>query len=89
VLERIHDAAKRAIERLDDFKPVELISPVTVEIDMTKPTLIPWWVRVPTVEANGPSGIRFQASDYRAAHRLFVVLQKVELAYHVESGMSL
>jgi D-amino peptidase len=89
VLERIHDAAKRAIERLDDFKPVQLVSPVTVEIDMTNPTLIPWWVWVPTVEANGPSGIRFQAPDYRAAHRLFVVLQKVELAYHVESGMSL
>lgn len=89
VLERIHGAAKRAIERLDDFQPVQLSSPVTVEIDMTNPTMIPWWLWVPTVEANGPSGIRFQAPDYRAAHRLFLVLQKLELAYHEESGLSL
>ncbi len=89
VLEGIHDAAKRAIERLDDFKPVQLSSPVTVEIDMTSPTLIPWWLWVPTVEPNGPSGIKFQAEDYRAAHRLFLVLQKVELAYYMESGMPL
>jgi D-amino peptidase len=87
VLQRIHDAAKRAMERLHEFQPLQLASPVTVEIDMTNPTLPPWWVWVPTVELNGPSGIRFQAPDYRAAHRLFLVLQKVELAYYVESGM--
>jgi D-amino peptidase len=87
VLQTIHDAARRATERLDEFKPVSLSSPVTVEIEMTNPTLPPWWVWVPTVEATGPSGIRFQAPDYRAAHRLFLVLQKVELAYYVESGM--
>jgi D-amino peptidase len=87
VLQRIHDAARRAIERLGDFKPAQLASPVTVEINMANPTLIPWWLWVPTVEPLGPSGIKFQAPDYRAAHRLFMVLQKVELAYHVESGM--
>lgn len=89
VLQGIHDAAKRAIERLDNFGPVQLSSPVTVEIDMANPTLIPWWLWVPTVEPNGPSGIKFQAADYRAAHRLFLVLQKVELAYYMESGMPL
>jgi hypothetical protein len=55
---------------------------------MTNPTMIPWWVWVPTVEPNGPSGIRFRAPDYRAAHRLFLVLQKLELAYYEESGLS-
>jgi D-amino peptidase len=87
VLERIRDAARRAVERLDEFRPVELASPVTVEIDMSNPNLPPWWAWVPTVELTGPSGIRFQAADYRAAHRLFLVLQKVELAYYMESGM--
>jgi D-amino peptidase len=87
VLERIRDAARRAVERLGEFEPVQLSSPVTVEIDMSNPNLPPWWAWVPTVELTGPSGIRFQAPDYRAAHRLFLVLQKVELAYYVESGM--
>ena len=87
VLQRIHDAAKRAIERLDDFKPVQLSSPVTVEIEMVSPNMIPWWLWVPTVEPNGPCGVKFQAPDYRAAHRLFLVLSKLELAYHQETGL--
>ena len=87
VLQTIHDAARRAIERLDDLKPVQLSSPVTVEIDMTNPNMIPWWLWVPTVEPNGPCGVRLQAKDYRAAHRLFLVLQKLEMAYQIESGL--
>lgn len=89
VLQCIHDAAKRAIERLDDFRPVQLASPVTVEIDLTMPILTPWWSWVPTVEPTGPSGVKFQAPDYRAAHRLFLVLQKIEMAWAEESGLKL
>ena len=87
VLQGIHDAAKRAIGRLGDFKPVQLSSPVTVEIDMVNPNMVPWWLWVPTVEANGPCGIRFQSPDYRAAHRLFLVLDKLHAAYYEESGL--
>ena len=88
VLQGIHDAAKRSIERLADFKPVQLSSPVTVEMDMVSPNMIPWWLWVPTVEPNGPIGIKFRAPDYRAAHRLFTVLQKLEQAYHDETGLN-
>ena len=85
---RIYDAAKRAIERTGTFQPVQLSSPVTVEIDMISPNMIPWWLWIPTIEANGSSGVKFQASDYRAAHRLFLVLSKLELAWYQESGLS-
>ena len=88
VLQRIHDAAKQAIERLGEFKPVELATPVTVEIDMISPNMIPWWLWIPTIEANEPSGIRFQATDYRAVHHLFLILSKLELAWYQESGLS-
>jgi D-amino peptidase len=88
VLEGIHNAARRAIQRIDQFKPVSLESPVTVEIDMTNPVMIPWWLWVPTIEANGSSGIKYQAEDYTAAHHLFLVLQKLEMAWMEESGLS-
>jgi D-amino peptidase len=88
VLDGIYNAARQAIERLDEFKPAQLTSPVTVEIDMTNPNMIPWWLWVPTIEATGPSNIRYQASDYQAAHRLFLVLQKLELAWFEESGLN-
>lgn len=87
VLARIREAAKRAIERLDEFEPVQLSSPVTVEIEMVTPNMIPWWLSVPTVEPNGSCGVKFQATDYRAAHRLFLVLSKLEIAYQTESGL--
>jgi D-aminopeptidase len=80
VLQNIRYAAKRALERLDEFKPLQLASPVKVEIDMSNPTMIDWWLWVPTIERNGPSSVRFHADDYRSAHRLFLVLQKLELA---------
>jgi D-amino peptidase len=88
VAERIHGAARRAIERLDSFAPVQIATPVTVEIDMIRPNMTPWWQWIPTVEATGPSSIRFQARDYQAAHRLFLVLSKLELAWHQESGLA-
>jgi D-amino peptidase len=88
VLEGIHNAARRAIQRIDEFKPLKLSSPVTVEIDMTNPVMIPWWLWVPTIEANGPSGVKYQAENYASAHRLFLVLQKLEMAWMEESGLS-
>ena len=89
VLKDIREAAKRAVGRLGDFKPISLESPVTVEIDMVSPNMIPWWTAVPTVEATGPCGIRFQAEDYRAAHRLFVMMDKLHSAFHTEAGIVL
>jgi D-aminopeptidase len=89
VLKDIHAAAKRAIDGLSKFEPIRLASPVTVEIDMVSPNMIPWWTAVPTVEANGSCGVRFQAKDYRAAHRLFVMMDKLHAALYNEAGITL
>jgi hypothetical protein len=64
-----------------------LDTPVTVEIDMVSPNVIPMWAWIPTVEQTGPCSVRYQAPDHRAAHRLFLVLSKVECAWNQESGL--
>jgi len=88
VLSRISQAAGRAISRLGSIRPPRLDKPVVVEIDFTKPHLVDWWTCVPTVEANGDCGVRIKAPDYRAAHRLFVLLSKIQTAFHHESGLA-
>ena len=89
VLKDIREAAKRAIDRLGSFRSREPARPVTVEIDMVSPNMIPWWTAVPTVETSGPCGVTFQAPDYRAAHRLFVMMDKLHAALHDEVGITL
>ena len=87
VLETIRSAAKRAVERKDEFKPLELKNPVTIDIEMISPNAPSWWEWIPTVERTGPCSIRYQAEDYVAAHRLFLILSKVECAWGQESGL--
>ena len=89
VLKDIRETADGAIKRLREYAPIRLASPVTVEIDMVSPNMIPWWTTVPTVEATGPCGIRFQALDYRAAHRLFIMMDKLHAAFYNEAGITL
>lgn len=81
VLHSIRDAARRAVERLDNFQPARLESPVNVEMDMTDGRLIELWLAIPTVEANGDCGVRWQAEDYRSAHRLFMIMDMLHTAY--------
>jgi D-amino peptidase len=81
VLRSIHDAAQRAIARLDSFRPAHLSTPVTVEMDTLDGRLIPWWLSIPTVEANGSTGVKWQAPDYQAAHRLFTVMDMLHAGY--------
>jgi len=87
VLSRIRDAAARATTRLKDFKPVELTSPVTVEVEFAKPHLTDWWSWVPSVEVTGACSVKIQGPDYRAVHRLFVLLDKIQSAYLAESAL--
>ena len=87
VLSRIKDAAGRAVSRLKNFKPVKLTTPVTVEIEFSKPHLTDWWAWVPTVEVTGPCSVRIEGPDYRAAHRLFVLLDKLQSVYLIASGL--
>jgi D-amino peptidase len=81
VLQSIQEAATRAMTALPAREPLHLASPVTVEMDMLDGRLIPWWLSVPTVEANGPTGVKWQSPDYRAAHRLFMVMDMLHAAY--------
>jgi D-amino peptidase len=81
VLRSIQDAAQRALARLDSFRPARLPAPVTVEMDMLDGRLIPWWLSIPTVEANGVTGVKWQAPDYQAAHRLFTVMDMLHAGY--------
>lgn len=81
VLCAIRDAARRAVARIGAFRPARLDAPVTVEMEMTDGRLIPWWLHIPTVEPLGARGVRWQAADYRAAHRLFIVMDMLHAAY--------
>lgn len=72
----IREAARRAIERVDSFRPTRPPATATVDILYKDPDLAEIAAIVPTVEKTGRYSIRFQSSDYLQAYQLIRVLYR-------------
>jgi D-amino peptidase len=68
----IRDGARRAIERLSEFEPLRVSTPVTIEIDCYYSQQADITALIPTVERTGDRTVRFQAPDALSAYRTFL-----------------
>jgi D-amino peptidase len=72
----IREAARRAIERIDSFRPTAPPAPATVDILYKNPDLAEIAAIVPTVEQTSRYSVRFQSEDYLNAYQLIRVLYR-------------
>jgi D-amino peptidase len=73
---RIREAAKRALERRAEFKPVPPAVPATFEIAFTQTVLADVAEQIPTVKRVNARTISYQAADYLQGYRLLRVLYR-------------
>ena len=69
---RTRDGARQALERLAEFRPLTLTTPITVEMDFYFSPQADIAALIPTVERIGDRTIRYQASDAAEAYRTFL-----------------
>jgi len=69
--ERIHEAAKRAIETLGTREPLKLSTPITVDIDFYHSIEADASSLMPGVERTGDRSVRFVAKDALEAFKTF------------------
>jgi D-amino peptidase len=69
---RTRDGARLALERLAEFRPLTLSTPITVEMDFYFSPQADIAALIPTVERIGDRTIRYQASDAAEAYRTFL-----------------
>ncbi len=73
---RIRAGAKRAIERLSEFKPVKPSAPATFEVKFSQTVLADVAEQIPTVKRVDAHTVSYQASDYLQGYRLLRVLYR-------------
>jgi D-amino peptidase len=83
--ERVRLAARRALERVTDFRPYIVASPATLGIEFTSSAMADVCSWIPTVETISPRSVRFQFHDWRQGMGLMVAL--LWLAIHVATDM--
>lgn len=69
---RIRDGARRAVERLGEFEPLQVDTPVNVEFDCYYSMQADITALIPTVERVGDRTVRYQSPDALAAYRTFL-----------------
>ena len=74
--ERIRAAAKRALERLSEFKPVKPSTPATFEVRFSQTVLADVAEQIPTVKRVDAHTVSYQAGDYLQGYRLLRVLYR-------------
>lgn len=70
--EKIREAARTSLERLSEWKPLEVELPVTIEIDFYYSPQADLASLIPTIERIGDRTVRFSASDAVSAYRTFL-----------------
>jgi D-amino peptidase len=83
--ERVRLAARRALERVRDFKPYVVETPATLGIEFTSSAMADVCSWIPTVEKTSPRSVQFQFTDWRQGMGLLLVL--MWLAIHVANDM--
>jgi D-amino peptidase len=78
---RIRDGARQAIERLGDFRPLQVQTPVTIEMDFYYSPQADIAALIPTTERTGDRTLRFQAPDALEAYRTFLA------TYYITRGL--
>jgi D-amino peptidase len=68
----IREGARQAMVRLAEFKPMQVATPVTIEIDFYYSPQADLASLIPTMERVGDRTIRYQAADALAAYRAFI-----------------
>jgi D-amino peptidase len=69
---RTREGARQAVERLAEWRPFTLSTPITVEMDFYFSPQADLAALIPTVERVGDRTIRFQAADAAEAYRTFL-----------------
>ena len=67
-LERIHDAARRAVERLGDMSPFVMASPIDLHMVFGDSSMAAAAGRIPGVERRGDRAIGYAASSAQQAY---------------------
>jgi len=70
--EKIREAARQAIERLAEFEPLKVTTPVGIEMDFYFSPQADVAALIPTTERTGDRTVRFTAPDALAAYRTFL-----------------
>jgi D-amino peptidase len=73
---RIRAGAKRALERLAEFKPVKPSTPAMFELKFTQTMLADVAEQIPSVKRVDAHTVSFQANDYLQGYRLLRVLYR-------------
>jgi D-amino peptidase len=70
--ERIRDGARQAIERLAEFEPLKVTTPVEIEMDLYHSPQADITALIPTVERVGDRTVRFESPDALRAYQTFL-----------------
>jgi D-amino peptidase len=73
---RIRAGAKRALERLSEFKPVKPSTPATFELKFSQTVLADVAEQIPSIKRIDPRTISYRADDYLQGYRLLRVLYR-------------
>ncbi len=72
---RIREAARRAVQRLPDFKPYTFAKPTVLEVECVRHSHATLLARVPGVELVEPRTLRFISSDFRQVFDMIILLR--------------
>jgi D-amino peptidase len=75
--QRIREAAKRAIERLDNIPPLRAEGRLDLEVDLVHPVMADVCERIPAVERRGPRTVGYASEDYLDVFKLFLALGSI------------
>jgi D-amino peptidase len=70
--ERIREGARQAIERLAEFEPLKVTTPVEIEMDLYHSPQADITALIPTVERIGDRTVRFESPDALRAYQTFL-----------------
>lgn len=68
---RIREAAKKALNRISEIKPLRLSNPITFEVDFVHPGMTEMALLVPGVEKKGSRTVAFTFNDLLTAFKAF------------------
>ena len=83
--ENVRQAARRALERVKDFKPYVVESPARMGIEFTSSAMADVCSWIPTVDKISPRSVQFEFNDWREGMGLMLAL--MWLAIHTANDM--
>ena len=83
--ENVRQAARRALERVKDFKPYVVESPARMGIEFTSSAMSDVCSWIPTVDKISPRSVQFEFNDWREGMGLMLAL--MWLAIHTANDM--